>query len=285
MGSEQGYDALFDGLVNGRGIRSGDSENPHGDYISTFNGTSAAAPNASGAIALLLEAQPELTWRDVKYILARTARQIHPDVPELKVGFGGSAAVLRHGWISNAAGYHFHNWYGFGAISVDQAVELARSHTPDSLGDFFGDNFVKDNSVDPPEDVERWVFNQSERADIPDHNGAGVSQTLNVSGMDDALKVEGVQLHVDVSHAFTNDLGVYLISPSGTESILNPVFNEVLTADVDLDWTLLSNAFYGESPLGDWTLKVVDAAEEDTGMLESWSLTFYLGEIPARPQE
>ena len=277
MGSEQGYDALFDGLVNGRGIRSGDSENPHGDYISTFNGTSAAAPNASGAIALLLEAQPELTWRDVKYILARTARQIHPDVPELKVGFGGSAAVLRHGWISNAAGYHFHNWYGFGAISVDEAVELARSHTPDSLGDFFADNFV-----DPPAEVERWVFESSDSADIPDHSGAGVTQTLNVSGIDAGLEVEAVQLHIEVTHPFTNDLGVYLISPSGTESLLNPPFNEVLTADEDLDWTLLSNAFYGESPSGDWTLKVIDAAEGDTGTLDAWQLTFYLGDIPPR---
>ena len=267
MGSEQGYDALFEGLVNGRGIRSGDSENPHGDYISTFNGTSAAAPNASGAIALLLEAQPELTWRDVKYILARTARQIHPDIAELKIGFGGSAAVLRHGWITNAAGYHFHNWYGFGAISVDDAIEIARTHTPDSLGTFSDG---------------RHVFNSVESASIPDHSGAGVTQTLNVSGIDAGLEVEAVQLHIEVTHPFTNDLGVYLISPSGTESLLNPPFNEVLTGDVNLDWTLLSNAFYGESPSGDWTLKVIDAAEGDTGTLDAWQLTFYLGDIPPR---
>ena len=267
MGSEQGYDALFDGLVNGRGIRSGDSENPHGDYISTFNGTSASAPNASGAIALLLEAQPELTWRDVKYILARTARRIHADVPELKIGFGGAATVLRHAWITNAAGYHFHNWYGFGAIAVDEAVELARSHTPDSLGTFSDG---------------RHVFESADSADIPDHSGAGVTRTLNVSGIDAGLEVEAVQLHIEVTHPFTNDLGVYLTSPSGTESLLNPPFNEVLTGDEDLDWTLLSNAFYGESPAGDWTLKVIDAAAGDEGTLDSWKLTFYLGDIPPR---
>ncbi len=268
MGAAQGYDALFSGFfgVSPR-IPTGGDENPHGDYINSFNGTSAAAPNASGAIALLLEAQPELTWRDVKYILARTARQIHADIPELEVGFGGTGTVLRHGWITNAAGYRFHNWYGFGAIAVDDAVALARTHVPNSLGRF--------------SDGEQR-FEHRMPASIPDHDGAGVRQTLDVAGIDEALKVEAVQLHIEVTHPFTNDLGVYLVSPSGTESLLNPPFNEVLVGDVDLDWTLMSNAFYGESPLGDWTIKVVDAAEGDVGTLESWALTFYLGEIPPR---
>ena len=63
-----------------------------------------------------------------------------------------------------------------------------------------------------------------------------------------------------MTHPFTNDLGIHLVSPSGTESILNPAFNEVLAGNADLDWHLLSNAFYGESPNGEWMLKVVDAA-------------------------
>lgn len=268
MGGDQGYDAFFDGLTYaGAAIPIGSPENPHGDYVNSFNGTSAAAPNASGAVALLLEAAPQLTWRDVKYILARTARQIHGYIEEVKIGFGGAATVLRHEWTTNAAGYHYHNWYGFGAIAVDEAVALARSHTPDSLGKF------RDG-----EDV----FRASEAVDIPDHDGAGVSQSLNVSGIDAGLEVEAVQVHIHATHPFTNDLGIYLVSPSGTESLLNPPFNEILTGDRDLDWTLLSNAFYGESPGGDWTLRVVDVAEGDVGTLDSWELRLYLGDIPRK---
>ena len=92
-----------------RGLAAGTGANPQGDYTSIFNGTSAAAPNASGAVALLLETQPELTWRDVKHVLAKTARQLHADTPRVRVAFGGVPAVLQHGWITNAAGYHFHN--------------------------------------------------------------------------------------------------------------------------------------------------------------------------------
>ena len=260
MESDRGYDAS-----SGVGLSLVATENPHGDYVSTFSGTSSAAPNTSGAIALLLEAAPELTWRDVKYILAKTARQIDPDIPPVRIAFGGEAAVLRHGWITNAAGYHYHNWYGFGAVAVDEALALAGTHTPDSLGAF----------------TETEPVQLTETASIPDHNGLGVTQTLNIDELSESATIESVRLHISVTHPFTNDLGVYLISPSGTESILNPVFNEILVGNEDLDWNLLSNAFYGESPQGEWKLKVIDAAPGDSGTLDSWSLKFYLGEHPA----
>lgn len=39
-------------------------------------GTSAAAPLAAGMIALMLEARPCLTWRDVQYIIIMTAQKV-----------------------------------------------------------------------------------------------------------------------------------------------------------------------------------------------------------------
>ena len=44
-------------------------------YTSRFGGTSAATPLVSGVIALMLEANPNLTYRDVQEILVRSARQ------------------------------------------------------------------------------------------------------------------------------------------------------------------------------------------------------------------
>ena len=285
MGHNRGYDVLFP-----RGLSLDETVNTDGNYISSFNGTSAAAPNTAGAIALLLGAHPGLTWRDVKHILARTARQIDPHRPEVRYRLGGAAYLLQEPWededpaerarnwyrfgptpytlqlpwVNNAAGYHYHNWYGFGALSVDDALEYAASHTPDSLGEF----------------TESLPFESVIVADIPDFDSGGLTQTLIVTGLSTDANIEAVTLEVDVTHPFTNDLGIHLISPSGTESILNPVFNEVLAGNADLDWHLLSNAFYGESPNGEWTLKIVDAAPEDAGTLNAWRLRFALGVHP-----
>jgi proprotein convertase subtilisin/kexin type 2 len=53
-----------------------------------FSGTSAAAPMVSGVIALMLNANPNLTWRDVKLILAKSARKNHVQDPEWVTAFG-----------------------------------------------------------------------------------------------------------------------------------------------------------------------------------------------------
>ena len=44
-----------------------------------MNGTSSATPVTSGSLALILEANPNLTWRDVKYIIAKTATKVDPE--------------------------------------------------------------------------------------------------------------------------------------------------------------------------------------------------------------
>ena len=49
---------------------------PQCNYVQTFNGTSSAAPNTSGATALILAANNDLSWRDVKRIIASTADKI-----------------------------------------------------------------------------------------------------------------------------------------------------------------------------------------------------------------
>ena len=261
---QAGPDRSADNRPGAAGLEA-NAVDPDGDYRSTFSGTSAAVPNTSGAVALLLETQPDLTWRDVKHILARTARKIDPDAEPVRIAFGGKPAVLRHGWITNAAGYDFHNWYGFGAVSVDAAVELARTLRPDNLGELTQMEFTREGSVT-----------------IPDNDGGGASQTLTVSGAGETANIEAVELILRATHDFPNDLGVTLVSPAGTESIVNPIFNDALTSDPGgfRDWSLLTNAFYGESPNGDWTLRIIDAAPGDIGSLDGWTLKFSLGEHP-----
>lgn len=102
--------------------------------------------------------------------------------------------------------------------------------------------------------------------------------------MPGSANIEAVVLELDVDHPFPNDLGIDLVTSRGTRSVVNPAFNETLAIDpsgrAQLRWRLLSNAFYGEDPSGDWTIEVYDLADGDTGWLNDWRLRIHYGEHP-----
>ena len=50
------------------------------DFTNRMNGTSAATPMVTGIVALMLEANPDLGWRDVQNILANTAFHTGSDI-------------------------------------------------------------------------------------------------------------------------------------------------------------------------------------------------------------
>jgi subtilisin family serine protease/subtilisin-like proprotein convertase family protein len=77
-----------------------------------FNGTSASAPQIAGIAALILGANPNLTYRDVQQILVHAARQLDPADPDLHL---------------NGAGFVFSHNTGFGVPDAGFAVALAQS--------------------------------------------------------------------------------------------------------------------------------------------------------------
>ena len=264
IGVDIGFSQLGVGaLIDGHAL------NTDGDYVSAFGGTSSAAPATAGAIAILLGVNPDLTWRDVKHILAASARRIDPRSKPVRAAFNGTPFILQPGWQTNAAGYSFHNWYGFGAVAVDAAVAMAENHTPDSLGEFVQSPWFHAAGI------------EAAPLDIPDNDGAGVTHSLDVIDLPNTANLEAVLMEIRVDHWDAWDLGVELTSPSGTVSVLNAPFSAILAGYPGLrDWQLMSNAFYGESPNGTWTVRVVDLAENDTGRLSSWRLRFYYGDHP-----
>lgn len=261
---QQGKDKGYDSWIK-VGLADNHIYNRYGNYVSMFNGTSSAAPMTTGAIAVLLSANPELTWRDVKHILARTARKIHPDIAPVRIAFGGGVPyTLRQPWIENAAGFNFHNWYGFGAIDLDEAVAMAEVYNPDNLGDF----------------EESEVYSQDSGFDVIDFDSAGVTSSIVINDLPFTANVEAVEVDINGFHRFLPDISITLVSPEGTESVILPAFTDFLIHDQSISWRLLSNAFYGESPNGEWMLKVVDAAREHDGWFDSWSVKIYYGDHP-----
>ena len=261
-GTRAGYDLISDSPLS-----SAHPLNRDGDYFGAFGGTSAAAPAVAGAIAVVLGAYPQMTWRDVKHVLAGSARRIDPDRPRVRAAFNGRPFVAQHAWQTNAAGYAYHNWYGFGAADIDRALALASSHGPGSLGEL----------VESP-----WFGADGERTlAIPDADGAGVTEVVPVAGLPGTSNLEAVILRIAVEHEDAWGLGVTITSPAGTQSVVNAPFNAVLDRYPGLqDWQLMSNAFYGENPNGDWRVQVVDLNAGDTGELRSAALRFHYGEHP-----
>lgn len=233
-------------------------------YTSTMNGTSAATPMVSGAIALILAENPDLSWRDVKDILARSARQVdrtnssvtHNDEASYPTPAGHT---YLKGWITNAAGFEFHNWYGFGALNISRALELARS-TTETLPQLY-------------ETVAAggWKYTRAPTKNIPDNSASGVTDKINVT---DNLVIEAIQVRVSVDHTRASDLGVEITSPSGTTSQLMLINSNILDKKLD-DIILLSNAFYGEDSKGEWTLKVLDGKSGRTGILATWGVNVF----------
>ncbi|MBL9164588.1 MAG: S8 family serine peptidase [Planctomycetaceae bacterium] len=90
------------------------------DYTSRFNGTSASAPIVTGVIALMLEANPNLNWRDVKEILIRAARQND----QFGVPSNGAGATTQNTWITNQVPiFHDPDRYDPG-VPIDPALRL-----------------------------------------------------------------------------------------------------------------------------------------------------------------
>ena len=106
-------------------FQNGDSphpENPECKYSSTFNGTSSAAPTVAGSVAMILEANNNLTWRDMKHILASTSA-----ITDSSRSYDIDG-INQYSWVTNFAGYSHHNWYGFGVVDIDAAISMAENY-------------------------------------------------------------------------------------------------------------------------------------------------------------
>jgi len=92
----------------------------------------------------------------------------------------------------------------------------------------------------------------------------------SVTRIDDAMDIHVLEAAVDITHTWIGDLQVSLTAPGGKEEVLKP-FGDGSGSD-DIKKTFDVKAFNGTSAKGDWTLKVIDQWEADTGKLQSWKL-------------
>lgn len=233
------------------------AQNPNCNYTSVFNGTSSATPVLSGVVALMLEANPNLTWRDVKHILASTAEKIDASIATTTIAIGGGNYDAEPSWLVNGAGYNFHNYYGFGRVDATRAVASATSYVAGSLGVW----------------TQTTAITRTVDRSIPNNNISGVSDSITLA---QNITIESLQIQVNITHDYTGELAIELTSPSGTTSVLFSMFNGFSESD-NLNMMLLSNAFYGESSAGNWQIKVIDGGTRGTGtgVFNNWKIRIF----------
>lgn len=231
--------------ANGYNPTSGASELTDPNYTQTFGGTSAATPIVSGVIALMLEANPDLGWRDVKEILLRSSTKIKPTDADWVTRDGGNTDLppIKH-----------HSFFGGGLINAQAAVTLASAWTP--LG---------------PETVITKSTATGSRA-IPDAGAAIIIPITPDSGP--TLRVEHVEVTLSITHSYRGDLEIKLISPSGTVSTLaSPTLQD--DGNNYSNWTFTSVRHWGESSAGTWQLSIRDAFANQAGAFVSATLKIH----------
>jgi len=190
-------------------------------------GTSASAPLAAGIIALALEANPELTWRDVQHILVRTSEKHQLNTKDWKV---------------NSMGRWFSNRYGYGLMNAGRIVETALTWrnvpsqklckvVPITLaGQSSGTKSTIGNAL-----VVEFKFDCDESLTMLEHVTAVLS--LTPTGK-------------------RGDLEINMISPSGTKSnILGQRPHDIIQSAGFNRYEFLSVEFWDEDPSGKWKIE------------------------------
>jgi kexin len=220
---------------------------PH--YTRCMNGTSAATPEAAGAVALLLEANPALTWRDVRLILASTARKNDPSHAD---------------WVTNGGGYKVNHDYGYGSIDATAAVRAAQTWQ----------NMAPQQTSTQAAAIANGL--------VMTDNGAATVSTLALTGSGIG-KIEFVDVNLTTDHPDVGDLEIILTSPAGTASTLSVVHacKDSTEAPVTCGDAMANGIRFGVARLmgeaadGTWTLSVRDGKEGNTGTLSAWGIKVY----------
>ena len=257
------------GLTNRQLPGVGDLVDDPTDYM-FFDGTSAAAPMVSGVVALMLEANPDLGWRDVQEILSLSARQTGRDLESPNERFAWQTNGDTH-W--NGGGRHISNDYGYGEVDPLAALRMAE------VWSLFDDPATSTN--------EEQVTSDPTPAVVHDVPGDGTALELSTRiEAEDGFDIETVEVTVHIQADRIHDLQLTLVSPDGTEIALTDTERSIYTAGNiardGLSWTFLVQHLRGEDATGGWTLRAQDTLDNDKSIqLSGLSITAH-GTTPDR---
>ncbi|MGB3789713.1 MAG: S8 family serine peptidase [Phormidesmis sp.] len=228
--------------------RTGDQGYTTNDYTG-FGGTSSACPLVAGVVGLMLSVNPDLSAREVKQILQRTADKIidqQPD-PQLNQKYG----------TYNSSGHSF--WFGYGKVNAFNAIKEAQTQ---------GLSGSSSNRT-----LRATLSAKNEREiSIPDDDPRGVFSSVSIS---ESGTLQDIKVFIQAEHEFLSDLSFTLVAPNkqtvliqgrtlGRQTRLQRTYSLVGTPALR---QLLNSPIAGR-----WQLHIIDHMPGSVGRLNKWEL-------------
>lgn len=244
-----------------------------GNYTSTgedgFSGTSSSTPLVAGIAALILSAEPNLTYKEVYERLRKTADPIDFE--------GGSYDRTGHS-----------NLFGYGRVNALRA--LRKEITPivtlisPKEKEIVGSNYLFRASTDNDSFANRVEFQgrlysfSTGSSNLPIADADPYCWTCSTTV--DQIEVQGPgvisngTVTVNVQHTSLGDIGINLRAPDGQIFELLPM-RAGLNITEFIQTYDLPQEFLGKPFAGTWKLEITDGFAKDAGTLVSWELKLY----------
>lgn len=201
--------------------------------------------NISGIFALVLEANPKLSWRDLQHLVVNTSRMTDRQ---------------DKGWQKNGAGHHVNLKYGFGVLDTAALVAAATSPTWKTA-------------------AEQHMCREQDHTDNKNIPARGTLTSSIVSTgcsgkTNCVMRLEHVRVYVTLSHKSRGSLRIILTSPAGTKSELLAPRDRDYSSDGFQNWPFMTVFSWGENPVGTWKIEVTDTKGVE-GEFKKWSIRLY----------
>lgn len=201
------YSSGSDDAIHTTDVGANQCYNLHG-------GTSAAGPLAAGTVALALSARPELSWRDVQYLMVETAVPVSEN--------DGS-------WQELPSGKKFSHDWGYGKVDAYALVQKARTWELVKPQAWFNSPWLRVHK-----DIPQGQKGLLSRYEVTAHQ----IKDANFA------RLEHVTVTMNVNHTRRGDLSVELRSPAGVVSHLSVPRQQDREPVGYVDWTFMSVAHW-----------------------------------------
>ncbi|NXH14086.1 FURIN protein, partial [Bucco capensis] len=209
----------------------------------SHTGTSASAPLAAGIIALALEANKNLTWRDMQHLVVQTSKPAHLNAND---------------WVTNGVGRKVSHSYGYGLLDAGAMVSLAKNWT--TVGP---QRKCVIDILTEPKDIGK-------RLEVRQKVDACLGKANYIS------RLEHAQARLTLSYNRRGDLAIHLVSPMGTRSTLLAARPHDFSADGFNDWAFMTTHSWDEDPSGEWVLEIENTSDANNyGTLTKFTLVLY----------